>query len=133
MSRKPPIFDNHPLPFPSNMSYRAYVVNVVDGDTLDVFVDMGCFEYSFQAIRLEGIDTYESFRPKSEEERTLGLAAKEFLSGLILNTQVKLITNHKSTFERLVGRVYRYDTELQIWINVADDLRAAGFEKQIII
>ena len=129
MRRKPQFFNSHPLSFPEVVEYRAYVAHIVDGDTIDVFIDLGCFEYVFRAIRLEGIDTYESFRPKTEQERVLGLAATEYLTKLILNTQVKIKTSHKSTFGRIVAHVYRYDSSLSMWVNVADDLRSAGFEK----
>lgn len=119
------------MPFPVKMEFRAYCVHVVDGDTFDVFVDMGCFEYPYKTIRLEGIDTPETFRPSSPEGKKLGDEATEFVKSLILDKHIKIITSHKTTFERIVGRVYYYDVVLDVWFNLADVLRDNGFEKKI--
>lgn len=60
-------------------SYDATVTRVVDGDTLDVQLELGFgIQYSTR-VRLEGIDTPEMFSvPWSSEEYARGLAAKKF-------------------------------------------------------
>lgn len=60
--------------------YRAEVVRVVDGDTIDVDIDLGFYVWiRKQRIRLLDIDAPE-VRGESKEA---GLAASEYLKGLI--------------------------------------------------
>lgn len=61
-------------------SYIAKVERVVDGDTLDLSVDLG-FKISFDIrVRLLGVDTPEVYSAKKgSEERKLGMAATEFV------------------------------------------------------
>ena len=54
------------------------VVKVVDGDTIDIIIDLGFDLTKKERVRLAGIDTPES-RTKDLEEKELGLEAKEFL------------------------------------------------------
>jgi micrococcal nuclease len=58
--------------------YLAIVERVVDGDTIDVFIDMGFSVWIKQRLRLWGIDAWES-RTKDAEEKVKGLAAKKFV------------------------------------------------------
>ena len=62
--------------------YNAELVKVVDGDTVDVTLDLG-FDVKLhkQRCRLAGIDTPES-RTRNLEEKKLGLAAKKRLQEL---------------------------------------------------
>ncbi len=58
--------------------YVRKVENVVDGDTIDVLIDLG-FDILFQSrVRLAGIDTPES-RTSDKAEKVLGLESKEYL------------------------------------------------------
>ena len=59
--------------------YRVKKVNkIVDGDTIDVDIDLG-FDVSFSSrVRLAGIDTPES-RTTDLKEKTLGVEVKEKL------------------------------------------------------
>ena len=54
---------------------------VVDGDTIDVDIDLGFDISLFQRVRLAGIDTPES-RTKDVYEKKLGLEVKEKLNDL---------------------------------------------------
>ena len=59
------------------------VTNVVDGDTIDVEIDLG-FDISFSSrVRLAGIDTPES-RTTDKAEKILGLEAKEYIKSKII-------------------------------------------------
>ena len=85
------------------------VKNVVDGDTIDVIIDLG-FDILFASrVRLAGIDTPES-RTKDLAEKTLGLEAKEYLKkhfkdakSVILKTE-KMDSSEK--YGRILGWVY---------------------------
>ena len=59
--------------------YRCQIVRVVDGDTVDVDIDLGFSVWlKKQRIRMYGIDTPES-RTRDLEEKKYGLGAKDFL------------------------------------------------------
>ena len=58
--------------------YKCKIRKVVDGDTVDVDIDLGFGVWlRKQRVRLVGIDTPES-RTKDLEEKKYGLAAKSF-------------------------------------------------------
>lgn len=59
-------------------TYKAEVVNIVDGDTIDVNLDVGFHTHIFKRLRFLGIDTYET----RGDEREKGLIAKERLRQL---------------------------------------------------
>ena len=73
--------------------YRAYVIKVVDGDTVDVDIDLGFgVMLKEERVRIMGIDTPES-RTSDDVEKLFGLAAKNRLKELlgkecILKTQI---------------------------------------------
>ena len=54
------------------------VVKVVDGDTVDLNIDLGFNLTKKERVRLAGIDTPES-RTRDLKEKELGIEAKEFL------------------------------------------------------
>ena len=57
-------------------TYKAKLVKVVDGDTIDVTIDLG-FDVSVKKrVRFEGINAPES-RTRDLKEKALGLAAKD--------------------------------------------------------
>ena len=59
--------------------YSCKIVRVVDGDTVDVDIDLGFGVWMHkQRIRMYGIDTHES-RTRDLEEKKFGLMAKEIV------------------------------------------------------
>jgi micrococcal nuclease len=58
--------------------YRATVVRVVDGDTVDVMLDLGFNVSLKERVRLYGINAPES-RTRDKAEKVKGLAAKDFV------------------------------------------------------
>jgi len=88
--------------------YRiSNVDRIVDGDTVDVTVDLG-FDIHFKTrVRLYGINTPES-RTKDLEEKERGLAAKDRLAEIINHAQhmrhnLILQTKEKGKFGRYLG------------------------------
>ncbi len=66
------------------------VNNIVDGDTIDVDIDLG-FDISFSSrVRLAGIDTPES-RTTNKAEKVLGLEAKEYVKSKIKDAKYVVI------------------------------------------
>tara|TARA_Y100000114_G_scaffold152411_1_gene170671 strand:+ start:485 stop:910 length:426 start_codon:yes stop_codon:yes gene_type:complete len=92
--------------------YSCKVVKVVDGDTIDVDIDLGFGVWlRNQRIRMYGIDTPES-RTRDLEEKKYGLAAKEFLvkwtnsGGLVLKT----FKDGKGKYGRILGQIWYGNT-----------------------
>lgn len=57
--------------------YKGKVIKVVDGDTVDMMVDLGFDIHHKIRVRLYGVNTPES-RTRNLEEKKLGLLAKDF-------------------------------------------------------
>ena len=95
--------------------YVRKVENVVDGDTIDVLIDLG-FDILFQSrVRLAGIDTPES-RTKDLKEKALGLESKEYLKKHLKDAKSVVIKTEKMNstekFGRILGWLYiNGDTE----------------------
>jgi micrococcal nuclease len=95
--------------------YVRKVENVVDGDTIDVLIDLG-FDILFQSrVRLAGIDTPES-RTKDLKEKALGLESKEYLKKHLKDAKSVVIKTEKmdssEKYGRILGWVYvNGDTE----------------------
>jgi micrococcal nuclease len=91
------------------------VNNVVDGDTIDVVIDLG-FDIMFASrVRLAGIDTPES-RTKDKIEKALGLESKEYLKKHLKDAKSVIIKTEKmdssEKYGRILGWVYvNGDTE----------------------
>jgi len=84
--------------------YKATILRVVDGDTVDVDIDLG-FDVWLrkQRIRLAGIDTPES-RTKDDREKYYGKLAKNFLKTLLVEGETyELETTEKGKFGRYLG------------------------------
>ena len=80
------------------------VNNVVDGDTIDVEIDLG-FDISFSSrVRLAGIDTPES-RTTNKAEKVLGLEAKEYVKSKIKDAKVVVIKTEKMDSSEKYGRI----------------------------
>ena len=93
--------------------YSCRLVRVIDGDTVDVDIDLG-FDIILkkQRVRLAGIDTPES-RTSDLEEKKYGLAAKKFLTEHLAynnpNNKVILRTtmyDAKGKFGRILGEIF---------------------------
>lgn len=90
------------------------VTGVVDGDTIDVDIDLG-FNVSFsQRVRLAGIDTPES-RTKDLNEKKLGLEVKEWLKSKLKDAEEVVIKTEKpdssEKYGRILGWLYVKGTE----------------------
>jgi micrococcal nuclease len=93
--------------------YVRKVENVVDGDTIDVLIDLG-FDILFQSrVRLAGIDTPES-RTKDLKEKALGLESKEYLKKHLKDAKSVVIKTEKMDSSEKYGRILG-------WIYVNED------------
>ena len=93
--------------------YVRKVENIVDGDTIDVLIDLG-FDILFQSrVRLAGIDTPES-RTKDLKEKALGLESKEYLKKHLKDAKSVVIKTEKMDSSEKYGRILG-------WVYVNDD------------
>jgi micrococcal nuclease len=95
--------------------YRVTILKVIDGDTVDVDIDLGFnIVLSNERVRIMGIDTPES-RTRDKVEKKFGLASKARLKQLlgktaILRTQVsKSGEDMKGKFGRILGDFVAHD------------------------
>ena len=80
------------------------VKNVVDGDTIDVVIDLG-FDILFASrVRLAGIDTPES-RTTDKAEKALGIEAKEYLKKQLKDAKSVVIRTEKMNSSEKYGRI----------------------------
>ena len=90
--------------------YRATMLRVVDGDTVDIDIDLGFGVWlRKQRVRLHGIDTPES-RTRDLEEKKYGLAAKDYITrllddegGIVLKTR----KDAEGKYGRILGELWR--------------------------
>ena len=89
------------------------VLKVVDGDTIDVDIDLG-FNVSYtQRVRLAGIDTPES-RTTDLKEKALGLEVKEYLKHSLEGAEDVVIQTEKPDSSEKYGRILG-------WLFINDD------------
>ena len=102
--------------------YRCKVARVVDGDTVDVDIDLGFGVWMHkERVRLYGIDTPES-RTRDLEEKKYGLIAKEHIKSFMpVGSMQTLVTvkDKAGKFGRILGKFLIYDktTDAQMTIN----------------
>lgn len=89
------------------------VIKVVDGDTIDIVIDLGFSIFTKQRIRLAGIDTPESIT-KDIIEKQFGLEAKEALTKWLGNQKtLKIVTTKDDKYGRMLGVIFG-DTSIPI-------------------
>ena len=116
--------------------YKIEMVRVVDGDTVDVDIDLGFGVWlRKQRIRLYAIDTPES-RTSDAVEKIYGLAAKDFLvkwtnaGGLTLKTY----KDGKGKFGRILGEIWMGDQNInQLLVDNHHAVRYHGQSKDEIV
>ena len=103
-------------------NYRAKLVRVVDGDTIDALIDVGFDIWFKKRIRFKGIDTWES-RTRDLEEKKKGLAAKARTKELLEKVSAKsgyfIIKSYGTgKYGRVLADVYIHDDDYNhIWVN----------------
>ena len=87
--------------------YRCRVNKVIDGDTVDVDIDLGFGIWLHdERVRIMGIDTPES-RTSDKVEDLFGEAAKARVKELFESVQLKLITEENKHGEDMKGKFGR--------------------------
>ena len=110
--------------------YVKKVTRVVDGDTIDVEIDLG-FDISFSSrVRLAGIDAPES-RTRDKMEKALGLEAKAYLKREIDAAKTVVIKTEKmdssEKYGRILGWLFLDGSEVSMNEKMIEDGHAWGY------
>jgi len=103
-------------------NFRVTEINrVVDGDTIDVTIDLGFDLYKKERVRVAGVDTPEK-RTRNLEEKALGIDATEWLKDKLegaidgddeLTIRTELVGG-VGKYGRLLGWLYIGDSNLSL-------------------
>jgi len=103
-------------------NFRVIEINrVIDGDTIDVTIDLGFDLYKKERVRVAGVDTPEK-RTRDEEEKALGYDAthwlQEKLEGAISGEDELIVRTELvggvGKYGRLLGWLYIGDAEISL-------------------
>ena len=82
------------------------VLKIVDGDTVDILIDVGFDMLRKERVRLNRIDTPES-SSKDITEKQLGLEAKEYLTNWFKkNKKLRIKTTKDDKYGRILGDIF---------------------------
>lgn len=128
-------FTAHPEPFPDEQTWRAVGKRAVDGDTYDVWPDLG-FEGTTRVIRvrLEALDTPEKYGAHAEPR---GVGAQQRAAELVEGKPLMITTRkagagYRTTLARYVARVYVWGPAIgreTAWVSLAGILEEEGHRK----
>lgn len=111
--------------------YKARVERIVDGDTIDVVIDLGFKITTNQRIRLAGINTPETYNVKKDsEEYKKGMLSKQFVEQrLSANNNEIMIETDKYTgkYGRYIGTIFLADSSTSL----NDELAEKGLAKYV--
>ena len=107
--------------------YKCKILRVVDGDTVDVDVDLGFSTVlKKQRVRMMGIDTPES-RTRDLEEKFYGKQSKAHLEFLLAEGDVELQSHGKGKFGRILGELFVGDSTYSINQQMIDEHHAVPY------
>jgi len=99
-------------------TYHATVDRVVDGDTIDIIIDLGFKITTNQRIRLRGINTPETYNVKKDsEEYKKGMEAKNYvIQRMEVNQNKVIIETEKDVgkYGRYIGIIRMADSETSL-------------------
>ena len=121
--------------------YNFNLIKVVDGDTVDIDIDLGFGVWlRNQRIRIMGIDTPES-RTSDPVEKKYGILAKEQVEKYLVNCKkFKSFKDEKGKFGRILGDFEVYHSTSGRWMLMAEAMieenygvRYHGQSKDLIV
>ena len=90
---------------PASFEYNGTLVKVLDGDTIDCYIDLGFDLKIKKRIRYMGIDTWES-RTRDLDEKAKGLLAKARNKELLEAGTFKIVSHGTGKFGRVLGEIF---------------------------
>ena len=108
--------------------YSAVCTNVVDGDTIDVNIDLGFHNFAKHRVRLMRVDTPE-MNDKDQVTRDHAKEAKLFVMNNIGGLNVIIETRKSDSFGRWLAEVYFETVENGVAVqkNLSDELLVRGY------
>ena len=106
-------------------TYKAELDRVIDGDTIDVNIDLGFDITVHKRIRLAGIDTPES-RTRDLEEKKRGLASKARLVELLDTGDLVVESQEVDKYGRVLGVLHIYPKD-DLPFNINETLVKEGY------
>tara|TARA_R100000231_G_scaffold129716_1_gene101187 strand:- start:30 stop:374 length:345 start_codon:yes stop_codon:yes gene_type:complete len=90
--------------------YKVEILRVVDGDTVDVRMDLGFNVWHKCRVRLMGINAPES-RTRNLEEKARGLAAKDWLKNILESAEsdIEMQSHGVGKYGRVLGELFTKD------------------------
>jgi micrococcal nuclease len=113
--------------------YGATVLKVIDGDTVDLMIDLGFNIHHKIRVRLYGVNTPES-RTKDLAEKEIGLKAKKFTEDWITGHKwvyVNTIPDKNDKYGRVLARIFSSDDITDVktaCLNI--DIVSAGYARE---
>ena len=107
-----------------NYTYRATLDRVIDGDTIDVYLDLGCHTSVHKRLRFLELDT-EELRGGTDETKASAQAAKARVQELLDNAS-RIYVSTEMDDEGKYGRLLAY-----VWYEDADGI-AHNLNKQMV-
>jgi len=87
------------------------VLRVVDGDTVDILIDLGFGIHKKERVRMAGIDAPET-RTKDFKEKSFGMEAKLWLTECLETVQpITIKTEKEGKYGRILGWLYVNDSD----------------------
>ncbi len=84
------------------------IVRVIDGDTVDVILDLGFGLFKKERVRIAGVDTPEK-RTRNLKEKKLGYDATEFAEKWFSEGDIRIRTEKDGKYGRMLGWCYKED------------------------
>jgi len=110
--------------------YKAKLIRIIDGDTIEAVIDLG-FEIGIRkTIRLYGINAPET-RGVLKEEKLAGLKCKDRLEALLgaSKGEFKLISHGVGKFGRCLGELFVKNEKISLNQQLIDEGLAKKYEK----
>lgn len=116
-------------------TYNATMRRAVDGDTLDLDIDLGFHIHANIRVRLLGIDTPEIYHPRNAEEKIHGYEARNYVARVLpVGAKVTVTTSKTGKYGRWLARI-TYNapdegTDIMRLHDLTKDMLAEGLAKR---
>ena len=109
-------------------TYKADVIKIIDGDTIDVNIHLGFDVILYkQRIRLMGIDTPES-RTRNLEEKERGLLSKAYVENKCpVGSTIMIESLDRGKFGRILGNIWEAGQDADPDTSINKRMIADGF------
>jgi len=107
--------------------YTANVIRIIDGDTIEVMIDMGFGIKYTSKLRFLDFDAPETYRPSCQEEKEAGRHAKMYLYDRLSKLEsvtLRTYKDKKGKYGRILARIFIGDED------IIETMKTLGMEKQ---